>query len=264
MQSPKNGLAQSARADNPLRMFTLFGNWRRRRLKKRAFPQEWMAYLDAYVPFVKRFSEDEKERFLNHLKVFVWEKAWFGAHGFEVTDEVKVVVAAGAARLSRNLSLHTWRNLGSIIIYSSNFSPSQEQHVETLGQATRLGSVILSWDSVKHGIVVSNDGSDVSLHEFAHVLDLNGDNIFDGVPDLRGEVAYGRWAYVMGKNYERLQRGIPRQTVLSDYGRTNEVEFFAVATEAFFEKPRVLKRERPELYELLKDFYKADPGRRHP
>lgn len=221
-----------------------------------------MAYLDTYISFLDRLSEEEKERFLNHLKVFVWEKAWFGAHGFEVTDEVKVVVAAGAARLSRNLSLHTWRNLGSLIIYSSNFSPSGEQRVETLGQATRLGSVILSWDSVKHGVVVPNDGNDVSLHEFAHVLDLNGNNIFDGVPDLRGEVAYGRWAYVMGKNFERLLRETDRKTVLSGYGRVNEAEFFAVATEAFFEKPRVLKQERPELYDLLKDFYKADPGAR--
>jgi len=242
-------------------MFGLVGRWRRNRLAKQAFPEAWEAILDECVPFLGRIPEAEQEDFRTHLKVFAWEKKWFGAHGLEVTDHMKVVVAAGAARMSRNLSLHTWSQLGSIIIYPDTFAPPGDER-GTLGQATRLGSVILSWDSVKHGIQVPNDGHDVTLHEFAHVLDLNGDNVFDGVPDLRGDIAYGQWAYVLGRYYDRLVAGKTRANVLRDYGGTNPAEFFAVATEAFFEKPILLRRTKPDLYHILKKFYRVDPAKK--
>ena len=99
------------------------------------------------------------------------------------------------------------------------------------------------------------------LHEFAHQLDQeNGEA--DGAPILENRSRYSAWARVLSAEYEALQKGMERRTrsVISEYGATNPAEFFAVATEAFFEKPRQMKKRHPELYDELKDYYKLDPA----
>jgi Mlc titration factor MtfA (ptsG expression regulator) len=51
-----------------------------------------------------------------------------------------------------------------------------------------------------------------------------------------------------------------KKSVLDRYGATNPAEFFAVATECFFEKPSQMKRKHPELYDELKEYYRQDPA----
>ena len=129
-----------------------------------------------------------------------------------------------------------------------------------LGESWGHGSVVLAWDSVQRGAHNMHDGLNVALHEFAHQLDQE-DGAADGAPILPARGAYASWARVLSREYERLQRRTEkhRETLIRSYGATHPAEFFAVATETFFEKPRQLRRKRPELYEELKSYYRVDP-----
>jgi hypothetical protein len=238
---------------NPFRWF------RRRQLQRRTFPPEWLSHLEAHVPFFRGLSPELRQRFLEQLKVFVWEKEFVGANGFFITDEVRVVVGATAIQLVLHLGLSYYDRLREIIVYPGAFKlPDRTGAV--LGEAKHWGQVILSWESVLAGLRNPRDGRDTASHEFAHVLD-RADGAFDGTPTLREYSHYRAWAAVMDEHFRGLQRGRPHERkVLDDYGALNEAEFFAVATESFFEKPRQMKAKTPELYEELRRFYGWDPA----
>ena len=129
-----------------------------------------------------------------------------------------------------------------------------------LGESWTSGSVILSWESVRQGTRNDEDGLNVVLHEFAHQLD-QFDGLGDGLPVLRKRRDYARWAEVMQTSYANLLKRVKagRRTILDEYGATNPAEFFAVATETFFEKPDRMNEEHAGLYRELKDFYGLDP-----
>ena len=237
----------------------MFRSCRRRRLAKRPFPPEWIAHLEKNVPFFRGLDGDRRERYLRLLKVFAWEKHFFGAGGLEMTDEIRVVVSAAAVRLILDLDLSYYNRLTEIVVYPYVYRhPDQEGAI--LGEAHTFGTVVLSWPAVLSGVRNPRDGHDTAIHEFAHVLDV-ADGSFDGTPRLHGGEDYRPWAEVMTKHYFALRRGgRRRRKVLRAYGATNEAEFFAVATEAFFEKPRQMKKLSPELYEELRRFYGSDPA----
>jgi Mlc titration factor MtfA (ptsG expression regulator) len=136
----------------------------------------------------------------------------------------------------------------------------QERVESLLGEAWKSGVVVLSWDDVQAQARDISDGLNLVLHEFAHQLDME-DGVADGTPLLSRRSQHIAWATVMGQEYERLQRDsfLGRNTVLDKYGASDPAEFFAVATECFFENPGPLKRKHPELYKELKSFYKQDP-----
>jgi MtfA peptidase len=141
------------------------------------------------------------------------------------------------------------------------FGEVHQEPQATLGEAWTSGVVVLSWDSSLVGSLNPEEGHNVVLHEFAHVLD--GENgAMDGLPLLDHPSAYRTWGYVFRSLYERqveaaLEGG---ETPLHPYGATNRAEFFAVATEAFFQQPAELKRRLPDLYEELRKFYRQDPA----
>lgn len=120
---------------------------------------------------------------------------------------------------------------------------------------------MLAWDHVVHSASDDSDGHNVTLHEFAHQLDGQGTGM-DGAPVLSSRARYHDWAFVLGKEYEalidKLHRG--HHTLLDPYAATNPPEFFAVATEFFFEKPGQMKRQHRELYDELAGFYQQDPA----
>ena len=133
-----------------------------------------------------------------------------------------------------------------------------------LGEAWTSGVVVLSWDDVQLGAADVRDGHNVVLHEFAHQLDQE-DGSADGAPILPRRSMYSAWGRVLGAEYEELREAAEtgKKSVLDAYGATEPAEFFAVATEAFFEKPIQLKKKHPELYEELKSFYGQDPEAPH-
>lgn len=236
-----------------------FGWWKRRQAAKEPLPEAWRAILHDRVPFFRAFTDDQRRRFEAKVNVFVRTKHFEGAGGFEVTDEVRVIIAATAARLTMSIDGEHYERLSDIVVY-----PAAVRHPEDgtplAGQAFGAGTVILSWQDTLAGLA-DGDGENVGFHEFAHVLDRE-DGHFDGTPELHHPSAYGPWAKYMSHAFEAHRapgRG-RRPPVIDPYGATNEAEFFAEATVAFFEKPQALRARHPRVYELLRDYFKEDPA----
>ena len=240
-------------------MLGLLRSLKRHRLLRRPFPSEWLGYLERRVPFYRELPEALRQPFLDKLKVFAWEKEFIGAGGFTITDEVRAVVSATAVRLVLHLELAYYDRLREIIVYPDAFRIPDRTGV-VLGEAKHWGSVILSWEAVLAGLSNPHDGHATATHEFAHALDRE-DGAFDGTPRLRRYSHYRAWASVMDEHFRRLRQGRrPELQVMDEYGTLNEAEFFAVATESFFEKPRQMKEKTPDLYEELRRFYGWDPA----
>jgi Mlc titration factor MtfA (ptsG expression regulator) len=238
----------------------MFDWFRRRRAAKQPFPDAWRAILEETAPFYRRLDAASRARFEDKLKVFALTKAFIPAGGMVVDDRVKVMVAACAARLSMNLPGEHFARLVEIVVYPSHYKHPGGDDVVIFGEAHHIGTMVLSYDAVRQGLAVDGDGHNTAMHELAHVLDA-ADGSFDGTPVLRW-AAYAPWARVMSKAFLELRgrSGARRRTVLRSYGATNEAEFFAVATEAFFEKPLQLRKKQPQLYEVLKEYYRVDPA----
>lgn len=245
-------------------MFGLFRALRRRRLDQKPLPEGWIEILEEQVPFFARLEGELRERFLRYLKIFAHEKYFIGAGGQEIDDEVRVVVSAAAVRLVLHLGIDYYDRLTEIVVYPSHYKhPGEEEGGAVIfGEAHAWGTVVLSWEAVRHGLANPDDGHDTAIHEFAHVLD-RADGTFDGTPELRSLAHYRPWAKVMSEHFLALRGGErDERRALRNYGATNEAEFFAVATETFFEKPEVLKEALPELYDELARFYGFDPAPR--
>jgi MtfA peptidase len=243
-------------------MFGLWRRWRRRRLAARELPGQWISILEERVPFFSEIEEPLRARFLDDVKIFVWEKHFIPAGGLEMTDEIRVVIAAAAVRLVLHLDISYYDRLTEIVVYPSHYKNPNREEMVVFGEAHQWGTVVLSWDAVTHGLADPNDGHDTATHEFAHVLD-RATGRFDGTPNLRASSHYRCWARVMSEHFLNLRSGEgPGAHVLRDYGAQNEAEFFAVATETFFERPKELARRAPELYRELRRFYGFDPAAR--
>jgi Mlc titration factor MtfA (ptsG expression regulator) len=132
-----------------------------------------------------------------------------------------------------------------------------------IGEAHRRGPVILSWDAVRRGGIHPELGHNVVYHEFAHKLDML-DGSVDGVPPLATREQHERWVRVCKREYDALRAAFDRgiETLLDPYGLRDDAEFFAVATEAFFDDPLALRRGHADLYAVLAEFYRQDPARR--
>lgn len=187
-----------------------------------------------------------------------------------MTAEIKVTIAAHASILLLNRRPRYYPGLDSILVYPGAFLSEDihylgnqaylEGRAAHLGESWQRGALVLAWDNVKRGAKDVGDGENVVLHEFAHQLDQE-DGAADGAPILGRRSLYTTWASTLRKEYQRLQRKVRRglETLMDEYGATDPAEFFAVATETFFEKPREMKIRHKELYEVLKSYYKLDP-----
>ncbi len=227
------------------------------------FKDEWITYLESNLPLYARFPPELKLKTHEKIGQFVATTFFEGCNGLELTDEMILTVAAQACILIINREGQPYPNLNSVLLYPSTFSSratTGEGRVHRLGESWSNGTVILAWDSVEHGARNIFDGHNVTLHEFAHQLDSELGTT-DGVPLHHDRAAYHTWGQVVHDGYTQLiedaERG--RKTVLDYYGSTNHAEYFAVATEAFFEKPKQMLKKRPELYESLKGYYQLDP-----
>ena len=239
-------------------MSSLWRRWRRKRIRARPIPAAWGDILARNAPFVARLSDADRARLLSDVQVFVAEKHFFGAGGLEVTEEMKVTIAASAVRLVLHLDLALYDRLTEVVVYPDAYVHPGQHDTAVLGEAHQWGIVVLSWRSVLAGLRNPEDGHDTAAHEFAHVLD-GVDGAFDGAPRLRARDDYRAWSTVMSRHFARLRAEDPRtSSVLRDYGAINEAEFFAVATEAFFERPDRLRERAPDLYDVLHRFY-GDP-----
>jgi len=252
-------------------MFGFFKRRRRQRLRSAPFPPAWRELIERNVRLYRHLPESDRLELQGLVQIFLAEKHFEGCGGFEMTDEIKVTIAASACLLLLHRETDIYPRLITILVYPSAYvaktknplggAYALEGESINLGESWSSGVVVLSWDDVLAGTADFGDGQNVVLHEFAHQLDRE-DGTVDGAPALERRSQYATWARVLGDEYERLQRAsrLGRSTVLDQYGATDPAEFFAVATESFFEKPHVLRKRHPDLYEELKSFYRQDPA----
>jgi Mlc titration factor MtfA (ptsG expression regulator) len=244
---------------------------RRERIRAQPFPPAWLAIIERNVPMYARLSEDDRLELQRRVLVFIAEKSFEGAGGLEMTDEIRVTIAAQACILLLRLDDDDYYPaLRSIIVYPTAYTVPREsreggivreEDAVHLGESWTHGAVVLSWNSARRGAADPRDGKNVILHEFAHQLDQE-DGAADGTPELDAWALYAPWARVLSEHYLALRKAASagRKTLLDQYGATNEAEFFAVASESFFERPLQLRTRHPELYEELSRYYGQDPA----
>lgn len=252
-------------------MFGWFRNQRRKRLRRRPFPPQWLATIHKYVRLYDRLAAEDREELQGHIQVFLAEKYFEGCGGLQLTEEMKVTIAAQACVLLLHRDTDYYPRLVTILVYPNAYIARgaeqrgggvvEEGESIRLGEAWMGGVAVVSWEDVVHGASDVHDGVNVVLHEFAHLLDFE-DGSADGTPPLAHPGDYASWVRVLDHEYHQLQRdaALGRASVLDPYGATNPAEFFAVATECFFENPVPLRRGHPELYEELKKYYRQDPA----
>jgi hypothetical protein len=251
--------------------FGLFKGRRRDRLRAKPAAREWREILERNLPVYNRLSREDQVELLGHIQVFLDEKHFEGAGGLELTDEVRVTIAGQACLLLLHRETDYYPELTSIIVYPSDYTVTDERHIgggiwEEGGEARlghtahRLSALVLAWDSARRGAAAPADGHNLVLHEFAHQLDFENQDT-DGTPDLNTREDYLAWGRVMNAEFEALRGSLraSQETLIDSYGATNPAEFFAVITEAFFERPRALRRRHPALFDQLRNFYQQDP-----
>jgi Mlc titration factor MtfA (ptsG expression regulator) len=252
-----------------------FKTRRRNRLRSRLFPRSWLEILQRNVPYYTRLSPAEQQELQGDIQVFIAEKNFEGCGGLEMTDEIKVTIAAYACILLLHLQHDYYPRLQSILVYPDAYPVPAVQrvmgnivvegHEMRAGESWQTGAVVISWNHVLHRPTDPGGSRNVALHEFAHQLDQEK-GVADGAPVLPKSSMYGAWARILSREYQALSEAADadRPTLLDKYGATNPAEFFAVVTEYFFEQPQQIKERHPELYEELKLYYGQDPARTVP
>jgi Mlc titration factor MtfA (ptsG expression regulator) len=253
-------------------MFTFFKARRRAQLRAQPFPAEWQQTIERNVPIIRRLPPADRQELFGHVQVFLAEKHFEGCGGLALTDEMRVTIAAQACLLLLHRDTDYYPHLKSILVYPSTYVVPgdhslgggvwEEGDEPLLGHTQRnLSALVLTWDSTLGGAHDIGDGENVVFHEFAHQLDFeSGDS--NGTPLLGSNKQYASWARVLGAEYEQLRRASEegRKSLLDEYGAENPAEFFAVATEAFFERPVELRAKHAALYDELRAFYVQDPA----
>ncbi|QDU35345.1 Protein MtfA [Poriferisphaera corsica] len=257
-------------------IFDWLAERRRRNILNDPFSAEWEAYLHKNMGHYDYLDTTEQKQLRDLTQVFIAEKDWEGCGGLELTDEIKVTIAAQACLLILGLDHILYKNVMTVLVYPSTVVPVypagygdqhgiiQDEHcVPILGQAAMGGPIILVWDAVRRGGIHPEDGHNVVYHEFAHKLDML-DGEINGTPPLETRDQYKQWNEVCTREYKDLRRraAAGKRTFLDQYGGKDVGEFFAVATEFFFDQPVRMEAEHNDLYEVLKGFYKQDPATR--
>jgi Mlc titration factor MtfA (ptsG expression regulator) len=241
---------------------------RRRAIQERPFPAAWREIIRRGVRQAEWLAADETTHLLGWVAVFLEEKRFEGCRGFEITDEVRVTIAAQAGLMTLGFGDEWFDRLQSVLVYPGDYLVPRvtplagggelEWQEARLGETWGGGSMVLSWSGLRDG------PRSVVIHECAHLVDLL-DGEIDGIPPLpRADVR--RWRETIADCRDRfddlLDEG--RGVAFDDYAAESPAEFFAVASECFFQDPHRLLRHDATLYELLAEAYRQDPAKRVP
>lgn len=243
----------------------------RQKVARRPLSPQWRAILEQRVAPYGQLTADQRQRLHEQMQVLLAEKQYLGCNKLAVTEEMRVTVAAIASLLLLQDQGNYFPKLKTILLYPSTYWVTetvptdrfihQERRVSRLGESWSRDQLVLAWDQVDYDSHHWQDGRNVVLHEFAHQLD-QAEGSANGVPRLPKGIDSAHWSRVMTAAYNDLTTAVEnkRRTCLNRYGATNPAEFFAVATETFFEQPGQLKRHDPELFELLRRYYQINPA----
>ena len=251
-------------------MFQLYKNWRRRRILAR-HPLDttlWQGVL-VELRLLQGLTPQERQRLRDWVTLFLQRKQINAAGGLELTDGMRLTIAAQACLLILNLDPDMFDGWEEIIVYPEEFVPEFDELDEIgvmhhrrdirSGEAWLGGPVVLAWADIARAV----PGYNVVLHEFAHKLDmLNGDA--NGYPPLHANMNRQAWSAIFSSAFTDFQRRVAHgeATAIDPYAAEAPGEFFAVLSETFFELPQVLQQEYPEAYAQLALYYRQDPALR--
>ena len=246
-----------------------FKKRKREKLRVKELRPEWKEIILKNVKFYNYLNEELKKELHGLIQIFINEKLFEGCGGLLITDEIKITIAAQACILLLGRRNEIYPTLRTILVYPQAYFAPLKQRTEDgsiiegyqarLGESWSGGQIVLAWDEILQDTNDIHDGHYLIFHEFAHQLD-NESGAAEGIPEFDKRSSYIVWARVLTKEYNNLISKIiqHRKPLLDSYGATNPAEFFAVATEYFFEMPVELKNLHPDLYEQFKNFYKLD------
>ena len=240
---------------------TMARSFRRLRLAREPFPEAWREILEKRVSFYRKLDAALRAEFERDVLIFIRENRFVGIRGVDVTDELKLLAAASAVMLLFGRTDRDYPRISEILFYPDAFGEDYRTEGggrNIAGQAHPFGTVVLSVPDLQRGFSVDHDGSHVGLHEFAHMLDLQSME-FDGVPLEMDPRMLRPWTERVRLE---MKRAGGRRSAIRAYGGTHEAEFFAVAVEVFFERPEILERKNPEVYAMLRDYFR--PNRPEP
>lgn len=246
---------------------------RREKLFNTPLDSSRIAILQKYVTIYSKLPQTLREELHGHINIFLDAKKFIGRDGIEITDEISVVVAGNACLLLLQGNKRRFTGFSSILIYPNTYIAHEVQHDGLLtteqpstraGESWVRGPIVLSWEDIRSGSVNAEDGHNVVIHEFAHKLDEQSGHM-NGLPVLSSQSHQKEWSKVLSEEFDALHERAKRggNKVLDAYGTVSPAEFFAVASESFFEKPVQMKKRLPELYKQLQTFYNIDPASWH-
>lgn len=242
-----------------------------RAVARRPIPDDLWRRTRIRYPFLQRRDPADEALLRRMTSLFLDRKEFSPAGGLRMTNDVVVAIAAQACLPVLRLGLHRYDGFVGIVVHPHAVRARREvvdedgiQHEydeELAGEAMEGGPVMLSWHDVRRAGREAGSGYNVVIHEFAHVLDM-ADGASDGVPLLPPDLPRAEWVDLLGREYGDFVRRVDaaEETGLDPYAATGEDEFFAVASEAFFVAPDLLKREHPALYGVFSRFYRQDPA----
>jgi MtfA peptidase len=242
---------------------------RRARVMRRPFPPAWRELLRRRMPLYNRLPAYVQLRLKKRAQVLLAEVPFIGCGGLELTEEMRVLIAAQAALLLVGRG-PAFRNLREVLVYPGQFAVDRtrtgadgvvhEARQVMTGESWERGQVVLAWDAVLEGTADPDDGANVVIHEFAHQLDQET-GAANGAPFLGRRERLERWARVLGAEFAQLQARLARDEpgLIDAYAATDAAEFFAVVSELFFEKPAALAAGHPALYAEFARCYHQDP-----
>jgi MtfA peptidase len=229
---------------------------RRREALAADFPSGWRSILLKDYDHYQRLPAELRARFEDDVRLFLADTRITGIQT-EASDELRLMVAASAVTLSLGWPDFEWDAVTEVLLYPQDFGRDYSFEVKELsGQAHAWGTVILSVPSLRESFRHPDDGYHVGLHEFTHLLDMDGGR-FDGIPAGFPPARIPEWLEVVHSEMDRLLRG---KSAIDPYGGDEPAEFLAVAVEAFFELPRELRRRHAELYDMLREYFRQDPA----
>jgi Mlc titration factor MtfA (ptsG expression regulator) len=240
--------------------FALRRPLRRMRLARQPIPSAWREVLLREVRFYHGLDPRERQRFERNVRYFIAERKIEGVEGVEITDEIRVLIAAAAAMLVHGQPEWELPRGHTILVYPGSFDENFRctRRGPYLGQMHGQGPIILSREALLESWRAPGRGN-VALHEFAHLLDMRSARA-TGIPRMLSPMAAGAWLELVRREMEKVAQ---RRSALWEYAAENEAEFFAVAVEHFFGRPVELKARHSELYAALAEFFNQDPaGRR--
>ncbi len=247
-------------------MFGWLKRRKRRRIAEQPWPAQWSQVLTLNVRQYRVADEQLRLRWQDVTRIIVAEKYWEGCDGLAINDEIRVTIAAQAAMMVLGVQDFYFDNVRTILIHPAFQRATMrdgmvvEEGRPLAGQAWQGGPVVLSWADVLAGARSNNGGRNLVVHEFAHCLDgldgeMGGNPVFDNPETAQ------RWQQVCSREFEQLGRAAiaGRRVLLDHYGASSPAEFFAVASETFFEMPERMQQSMPELFELMVEYFKVNP-----